>query len=559
MNKATLHRVITLVSFMAAALACWIVAGTVADRTAQHELDDAMRVQWQLSSATADAMVQIIASDLAMARAIPETLAQTRTIQHVLAQSRNYAAKRAGGESAWRAELLGNPELAATNTFLHDAQGFSGLDNIWLVTPNGLCIASSNARSAQSFVGLDLSTRGYLRNALLGSFGQAYGIGRKSGEPGIFIASPVYEGGMLVGAIVAKVGLGRLRHWVAAPGSFVADENGVVIMARDSAHEGRRLPQARVTQLNAAQRMDGYQRDTFAVLDIEPLARRLEGDAPWVPPALAAQLFELPGTHVPSLYAARGGLNSGLSAHLVEPLVSWPEIERHRRFVKLLAFALIAGAALLAYVIAASYRREKRHHRAARRLAAQLRATNTLLSAEAREDALTGALTRRYFLSLLRQGIETALTRGEPLCLAIADLDHFKQINDCFGHAAGDRALEHFVANCRNELRGNDAIGRLGGEEFAILFTGTSLADGIRVAERLRERLKTHRSPHLPPEVLVSASIGVTELSPADTLERLLSRADRALYIAKSAGRDRTEALPRDDAQAAANGLQAAS
>ncbi|RKP44882.1 sensor domain-containing diguanylate cyclase [Trinickia fusca] len=559
MNKATSHRVISLVSFMAAALACWIVAGAVADRTAQHELDDAMRVEGQLSSATADAMVQIIASDLAMARAIPETLAQTRTIQHVLAQSRNYAVKRAGGESTRRAELLGNPELAATDAFLHDAQGFSGLDNLWLVNPNGLCIASSNARSAQSFVGLDLSTRGYLRNALLGSFGQAYGIGRKSAEAGIFFASPVYEDGMLVGAIVAKVGLGRLRHWVAAPGSFVADENGVVIMARDSALEGRRLPQARIMQLSAAQRMDGYQRDTFAVLDIEPLARRLEGNAPWVPPALAAQLFELPGTHVPSLYAARGGLNSGLSAHLVEPLVSWPELERHRRFIKWLAFALISGAALLAYVIAASYRREKRHHRAARRLAAQLRATNTLLSAEVREDVLTGALTRRYFLSLLRQGIETARARGEPLCLAIADLDHFKQINDRFGHTAGDRALEHFVALCRDELRGNDTIGRLGGEEFAILFTGTPLADSIRVAERLRERLKTHRSPHLPSEVLVSVSIGVTELSPADTLERLLSRADCALYVAKSAGRDRIEALPRDDTQTTPDDLQAVS
>ena len=77
---------------------------------------------------------------------------------------------------------------------------------------------------------------------------------------------------------------------------------------------------------------------------------------------------------------------------------------------------------------------------------------------------------------------------SEPLCMAIADLDHFKQINDRFGHAAGDRALEHFVDICRAELRGADAIGRLGGEEFGLLLPATDLADGHEVVERLRLR-----------------------------------------------------------------------
>src|SRR5471032_3513308 len=127
------------------------------------------------------------------------------------------------------------------------------------------------------------------------------------------------------------------------------------------------------------------------------------------------------------------------------------------------------GVVLLAMVIAASYRRERRLHRATRDLAEQLQSANTLLSAEARHDALTGALSRRYFLDLLRREIERAHASHEPLCMAIADLDHFKQINDRFGHAAGDLALEHFVDTCRAELRGNDSIGRLGGEEFGIL------------------------------------------------------------------------------------------
>jgi diguanylate cyclase (GGDEF)-like protein len=240
-------------------------------------------------------------------------------------------------------------------------------------------------------------------------------------------------------------------------------------------------------------------------------------------------------------------LNSGLSAHLVDPLIAWPELMRNHKRDHLLVFLTLAGTVALAWVITVSYLRERRHHRATRVLAEQLQSANTLLSAEARHDALTGALSRRYFLDLLRHEIDRARTTGEPLCMAIADLDHFKQINDRFGHAAGDRALEHFVDTCRTELRGSDAIGRLGGEEFGILLPTTPLGTGLEVVERLRVRLKATPSAKLPQSVGLSVSIGITELSAEDLPERIISRADQALYAAKQGGRDRSEAVPPDD------------
>jgi diguanylate cyclase (GGDEF)-like protein len=128
--------------------------------------------------------------------------------------------------------------------------------------------------------------------------------------------------------------------------------------------------------------------------------------------------------------------------------------------------------------------------------------------------------------------------------MAIADLDHFKQINDRFGHPAGDRALQHFVETCRAELRSDDAVGRLGGEEFGILLPATSLATGLIVLDRLREQVSKRICVELPEEASVSVSIGVTELAAAqDQPERLMSRADLALYMAKAAGRDRCEAM----------------
>ncbi|WGS50804.1 diguanylate cyclase [Paraburkholderia sp. D15] len=551
MNRTTLRQTTGPISFVLVVLVCWFVAGMVADRMVQQELDAALHAQRQMSTSIVDNMAEVIASDLAMSRAIPATMAEMDVVQRALVQSQNYAANGAAAEPALRATLLKDPRLNAVSAFLHDAQGFSGLDQVWLVNANGICVASSNSVSnplaaQQSFVGVDMRQRGYLANALLGAFAEAYGVGRASGEPGIFIAAPVYADGLLVGVVVAKVGIARLRHWVAHAGTFVADENGVIIMAHDSSLEGHALPNSRVTQMSVEDRKVVYRRETFSDIKIR-VDEQVRDQAPWVPAAIAGQLFGMAERPVPSLYQARTGLNSGLSAHLVDPLAAWPELLRNHKRDHLLVFLTLAGTVALAWVITVSYVRERRHHRATRDLAEQLQAANTLLSAEARHDALTGALSRRYFLDLLRHEIERAHASNEPLCMAIADLDHFKQINDRFGHAAGDRALEHFVDTCRAELRGADAIGRLGGEEFGLLLPATALAGGREVVERLRLRLKAVPSPKLPASVGLSVSIGITELSPDDLPERIISRADTALYAAKSGGRDRTEALPPDD------------
>ncbi|SEI82457.1 sensor domain-containing diguanylate cyclase [Paraburkholderia diazotrophica] len=547
MKRTILRQASGPASFILVVIACWFASGLVADRMVQQELDAALRQQRQMSGSIVYNMAEVIASDLAMSRAIPATMAELGVIQQALTHSQNYAVSGVDGEPAHREELLKSPELAGIDGFLRDAQGFSGLDIIWLVNANGLCVASSNAQNAQSFVGIDMRSRSYLTNALLGAFGEAYGVGRASGEPGIFISAPVYDDGLLVGAIVAKVGIARLRHWVAHAGTFVTDDNGVIIMAHNAALEGQAMPNSRVTQMREAERMSTYHRDEFQPVQIRAVKGQVRRDAPWVPPEIAEQLFDMPGQPIPTLYQSREGLNSGLSAHLVDPLAAWPELMRNHKRDHMLVFLTLAGTVALAWVITVSYLRERRHHRATRVLAEQLQSANTLLSAEARHDALTGALSRRYFLDLLRHEIDRAHAAGEPLCMAIADLDHFKQINDRFGHAAGDRALEHFVDTCRSELRGSDAIGRLGGEEFGILLPATALGAGLEVVERLRMRLKSMPSTKLPPSVGLSVSIGITELSQEDLPERIVSRADQALYTAKQGGRDRSEAVPPDD------------
>ncbi len=155
----------------------------------------------------------------------------------------------------------------------------------------------------------------------------------------------------------------------------------------------------------------------------------------------------------------------------------------------------------------------------------------------ARTDALTGLPNRRSFMET---AAAVATRPIEPLALLMLDLDHFKTINDRFGHAVGDQALQAVTERCRDMLRDSDVIARVGGEEFAVLMPGTGRAAAVAVAERLREAVGRSRLPIGDGRVAITTSIGGTVAEPADTgVDVVLQRADRALYAAKAAGRNR--------------------
>ena len=159
----------------------------------------------------------------------------------------------------------------------------------------------------------------------------------------------------------------------------------------------------------------------------------------------------------------------------------------------------------------------------------------------ANTDPLTGAINRRRFIELLEG--DARRPRGEPETLAVLmlDLDHFKKINDRFGHLTGDEALKHFTAIVTGELRDRDHFARLGGEEFAALLPATPLDAALLVAERIRAATATttFEDEHGTP-VPMSVSIGVTEVTPDDDRPLdVLNRADKALYLTKESGRNR--------------------
>jgi diguanylate cyclase (GGDEF)-like protein len=178
-------------------------------------------------------------------------------------------------------------------------------------------------------------------------------------------------------------------------------------------------------------------------------------------------------------------------------------------------------------------------------------------------DPLTGIANRRAFVQEAAALAKRHNASPRPTAVLLVDLDHFKSINDRFGHAVGDRVLEVFTDTARLSLRATDLIGRLGGEEFAAVLRDTSRDKALAVAERIRESFAhaAHEVDGRPVAATVSIGLVFSEAAALDVPE-LLAQADRALYFAKAHGRNRVEiatldmVLARRDGEPDTQGVQ---
>lgn len=162
----------------------------------------------------------------------------------------------------------------------------------------------------------------------------------------------------------------------------------------------------------------------------------------------------------------------------------------------------------------------------------------TKLERIAIRDELTGLYNRRHLLERLEEQLSLAERGHQPLFLALIDLDHFKQVNDRYGHAAGDLVLKQFANIAREQLRRSDFIARYGGEEFIITFCEGCEEDIVAVLERLRQRFAAYTFDTIAPGLGISFSAGLSTRQDGDKPEHIIQRADEALYQAKARGRN---------------------
>jgi diguanylate cyclase (GGDEF)-like protein len=186
------------------------------------------------------------------------------------------------------------------------------------------------------------------------------------------------------------------------------------------------------------------------------------------------------------------------------------------------------------------------------RLAKRMRSNNEAVRASmalrqhfeqaALSDPTTGFRNRRWLDEMLPRIVHRHVHASQPLCIAIMDIDHFKRVNDSFGHPAGDAVLVRVAEIVRDNLRPTDLASRMGGEEFALIFPDTGLQGAITAAERLREAIASasfaYEGKALP---RITVSLGIATLEQAADAQGLLAKADEALYRAKGSGRDRVD------------------
>lgn len=179
------------------------------------------------------------------------------------------------------------------------------------------------------------------------------------------------------------------------------------------------------------------------------------------------------------------------------------------------------------------------------RIEQKLRIANAKLEKLAATDALTGAWNRLHFEQRLTEEIERAHRYGQPLSLLLLDIDHFKAINDRYGHPAGDDVLKWFARILAGSVKGRDTVARYGGEEFAVILPATTVENAVKVAARIKAQLEQQvwQKPGAPNTLLrVTASFGVAQIAPGEGTSGLVARADTRLYEAKSGGRNRVAA-----------------
>lgn len=172
----------------------------------------------------------------------------------------------------------------------------------------------------------------------------------------------------------------------------------------------------------------------------------------------------------------------------------------------------------------------------------------------ATRDGLTGVHNKRWFIDQLDQEFAWHRRHNEPLTLILLDVDHFKRVNDTFGHTTGDLVLRELASLLTRTLRQEDTLARYGGEEFAVILRRTPLREGARLAERLRRRIEDHAFRHGQQRLPVTISLGVATgpASGLSTPEALVEAADQQLYRAKRAGRNRV--MPSDPVTGAGPG-----
>lgn len=514
-----------------------VLAWTVSDRLAQQRAENLLLREWDRTLSLAGTIDARLGMLLVRTRSVPNVLAQESQIVAALQREGADVVPNGVSIDAYRQRLDADPRLRALEQRLEIMVREFHVDQIWVVNAAGDCIASGGFAPDARATGINYADREYFKLAMVGHIGRQSAVGRTTDVLSVYYAAPVTVGGRMLGVVVVKIEARQLSALLPDRGAFVTDELGVVVAAADPGLLLKVLPGQKAATQTRAELLARYKRATLEAL---PYTAAKTPFAPLPGAVASAGAVRVEGSEALHLLARSASQADFLQVWVAREA---PEVMRLRRDgVGAFALMLLAGASLWAVMLLgwAYHRRGQQFRAEIGRANVELVKLNEELRVQARFDALTRCANRAYFLSELETAMRRAQRAERPCSLAVLDLDHFKSINDRYGHAAGDDVLVCFVRRAGAMLRSTDLLGRLGGEEFAVLMPDTGCMGALELAERLRAGVDAEVCMAADLEIPISVSIGVAEWrGKGESSEDFLARADAAMYVAKRGGRNR--------------------
>jgi len=500
------------------------MANTYADMWAARALDDIVaeaRTRLTLRQLTVNDEFELAFTGL---RRLPDLLAQDDRIRGEFATWPEADPKKVPLDDSIR--------RAPLNSLLKTFAETMGLQYAWLMDHSGTTIATSNYDAADTLMGTNYADRSYFIAAISGERGRQFAVGRLSSVPGFFFASPVRQYGAVMGVVAVKTALPTLSRRLRLDSAFVTDEQGVVVLANDKAHIFHALPDAPVRDMPVSARILRYKREAFPELSLRPFV---------VPGIKEKHGLTLIGDATrPSVLGVTHRPQDGLSLHVAEDVGEALTLEDRRqvRFHLVTLSGLAVLGTLLSAIVYTLRNRAQLH------IIEGSNQTLTRLNEELRRmaerDHLTGCFNRRRLDEAMNAELARSARSGHPLALAMLDLDHFKEVNDRYGHGVGDAMLTHVTETIRSQLRETDLLARVGGEEFALLLPDTSESAAVTLLDRVRRKVEATPLPHGDAPIPMTVSAGVAAARPDIEPGLWMHEADAALYMAKRCGRNRT-------------------
>lgn len=507
----------------------WIfVAWSFTGKLSSEKIASLVEREQDSAVSSAETIGASVGRMLAHMRSIPKVLAKDPEIQQILGRMGPDIAPSVLPRLEFKEKLARNPALERLNKRLDASIADLDIDQILVMNAAGDCVASAGFFGDGSPNGVNYTDREYFQTARRKGAARQFAIGRTSNTPGIYYSAAVVDNNRFLGIVVVKIETTRLGKVIDSPNAFIADEFGVIIVAGDESYYMKTMPGARVGELPDTTRERRYKRKEFTALELRDSN---EG---------GLRLVRLEGRKNPLLMVSSETQSDLLSVWYFSEIRDLERIrlDSNSRFLLL---CLAGGSVVLSVYAGIAYlRRNAAHQAEVAGINAELVKLNDELKIQARFDALTGCANRRYFMEELSVEIKRAKRFERHCCLAMFDIDHFKKVNDCYGHANGDEMLKHFSQTVKSCLRETDFFGRIGGEEFALLMPQTPIVGGFQLVERIREIVEKSTIAVAGVASGCTVSIGIAEWRrDQESGETFLARADSALYKAKRLGRNR--------------------